>query len=294
MFLFWVLCATQAHTFTPAALSPARLAAPPLSLRLEAEDPSWNRPPRQETAPLRLEPPIGIFCGGDPVNYFDPDGRCARDYYQQNGSTDSQMLRGIGQSLDNYASTTQSPMGAGAAFLGYFANLGANAGTPSTYVNQAASDYSAQGGGTLGILGVANRYNPTTGFYSAASGIDAINGNQLSTVQQWSSGLGAGGSTLLLGVGGLSGLSLTADTTIANPVPTTLARVIPGEGPFPTLGLPSASDVFVTDPAAIQGMTPTQISLRLGLNLQTLTPSSNSRRHPAVWRRRCFAPILAS
>jgi hypothetical protein len=80
VFFFWALCATQAHTFTPAALSPARLAAPRLSLRLEAEDPSWNRPACQEAAPLRLEPPIGIFCGGDPLNYFDSDGRCADPY----------------------------------------------------------------------------------------------------------------------------------------------------------------------------------------------------------------------
>jgi len=52
---------------------------------------------------------------------------------------------------------------------------------------------------------------------------------------------------------------------IANPVPSTLARVIPGEGPFPTLGLPGSADVFVTDPAAISGMTPAQISQRLGI-----------------------------
>ena len=128
---------------------------------------------------------------------------------------------------------------------------------------------------------MVNRYNPTLGFYGASSGIDPIQGTQLSTVQQWSSGLGAAGSTLLLGVGGLTGLSSTADTTIANPVPATVARVIPGEGPFPTLGLPGASDVFVTDPAAIQGMTPAQISQRLGIPpsdtysvIQFPTPSS--------------------
>jgi Novel toxin 10 len=52
---------------------------------------------------------------------------------------------------------------------------------------------------------------------------------------------------------------------IANPVPSTLARVIPGEGPFPTLGLPGSADVFVTDASAIRGMTPAQISQRLGI-----------------------------
>ena len=52
---------------------------------------------------------------------------------------------------------------------------------------------------------------------------------------------------------------------MANPVPATLARVIPGAGPFPTLGLPGSADVFVTDAAAIEGMTPAQIAQRLAI-----------------------------
>lgn len=52
-------------------------------------------------------------------------------------------------------------------------------------------------------------------------------------------------------------------------VPTTLARVIPGEGPFPTLGPPGATDVFVTDAQAIKGMNSTEISKAL-----TITPST--------------------
>jgi RHS repeat-associated protein len=52
---------------------------------------------------------------------------------------------------------------------------------------------------------------------------------------------------------------------IANPVPSTLARAIPGKGPFPTLGSPGEASVFVTDAAAIRGMNAAQISKRLGL-----------------------------
>jgi hypothetical protein len=48
--------------------------------------------------------------------------------------------------------------------------------------------------------------------------------------------------------------------TVTNSVPTTLARVIPGEGPFPTLGPASSPDVFVTAADGIAGMTPAQIS----------------------------------
>lgn len=45
----------------------------------------------------------------------------------------------------------------------------------------------------------------------------------------------------------------------------TVARVIPGEDPFATLGPPGRPDVFVTDATAIEGMTPAQISQRLGI-----------------------------
>ena len=50
---------------------------------------------------------------------------------------------------------------------------------------------------------------------------------------------------------------------VANAVPSTLARVIPGAGPFPTLGAPGSADVFVTNPAAIEGLNAAQISQRL-------------------------------
>ena len=50
---------------------------------------------------------------------------------------------------------------------------------------------------------------------------------------------------------------------VANPVPGELARVIPGRGPFPTLGPPGRADVFVTAADDIAGLTPAQISQRL-------------------------------
>jgi hypothetical protein len=57
---------------------------------------------------------------------------------------------------------------------------------------------------------------------------------------------------------------------ITNEVPSVLARVIPGEGPFPTLGPPGRADVFVTAAEDIAGMTPEQIAQRL-----TISPSSS-------------------
>jgi hypothetical protein len=50
---------------------------------------------------------------------------------------------------------------------------------------------------------------------------------------------------------------------VTNPVPSTLARVIPGEGNFTDLGLQPAKDVFVTAAEDIGGMNAGQISTRL-------------------------------
>jgi hypothetical protein len=70
-------------------------------------------------------------------------------------------------------------------------------------------------------------------------------------------------------VGGLAG-GLNNGVVITNPVPATLARVFPGEATYPTLGPPGRADVFVTNPAAIRGLTPAQISDRL-----TIPPSAS-------------------
>jgi RHS repeat-associated protein len=56
-----------------------------------------------------------------------------------------------------------------------------------------------------------------------------------------------------------------AEAGITNPVPATLARVIPGEGPFPTLGLPGDSRVFVTAADDIAGLNASQLGPRLGI-----------------------------
>jgi Novel toxin 10 len=95
--------------------------------------------------------------------------------------------------------------------------------------------------------------------------------------------LGAG-ATRLGGAGAEAGTIARGAGTegaVANPVPETMARVIPGEGKFPTLGPPGKTDVFVTDAKAIEGLSPAQISERLAIppsNTYTVvefkTPSS--------------------
>lgn len=68
-------------------------------------------------------------------------------------------------------------------------------------------------------------------------------------------------------MGGYSdfGQSSIAAKTVANPVPLTMARVIPEGIPATTLGRPGAADVFVTAADDIAGMNASQIANRLGI-----------------------------
>ena len=59
--------------------------------------------------------------------------------------------------------------------------------------------------------------------------------------------------------------SSSAAKTIANPVPSTMARVIPERIPATTLGRPGAADVFVTAAKDIAGKNASQIANRLGI-----------------------------
>lgn len=68
----------------------------------------------------------------------------------------------------------------------------------------------------------------------------------------------------LVGEGLLRG-ALGVGSTIPNPVPTTLARVIPEGIPATTLGRPGTADVFVTAAEDISGMNSAQIAQRLGI-----------------------------
>jgi len=59
--------------------------------------------------------------------------------------------------------------------------------------------------------------------------------------------------------------SLLAAKSVANPVPSTMVRVIPEGIPATTLGRPGAADVFVTAADDIAGMNASQIANRIGI-----------------------------
>jgi RHS repeat-associated protein len=164
------------------------------------------------------------FANGDPVNFGDPDGRFFVSMFRE-GSREAQTLRGAAGLLDSFSSRTHSPLLGGIAELGsQVLNMGADAQTPSTYVNQAIYDFNAQGGGFLGGLGVLNRYNPTKSFYDFGSGIDLIDAHDLSDVERAQAGLFSVGTA----AGVTAGL-LRATTVGARPPPLpTSPAVAPG------------------------------------------------------------------
>ena len=112
-------------------------------------DPVWNS----------QDPSYWSYAGGDPINHFDPDGRCveATGNFIYNGGAAGYGLRQLGGYLDSY---NNSSAGGGyfTALSGTVINELAGASAPSSYVN------GLQGFGNS----VSTIYNDS-GFVPAAS-----------------------------------------------------------------------------------------------------------------------------
>jgi RHS repeat-associated protein len=74
------------------------------------------------------------------------------------------------------------------------------------------------------------------------------------------------GLTAAAGVGVRAAAARIAARGVSNPIPKTLARVIPGRGPFTSLGRQGADDVFVTAAEDIRGMRAAEFPGRLGID----------------------------
>jgi hypothetical protein len=211
-FLAVLLClwplAAQAITRNPVSFIPEHPQKPSFSSRLERDGQYQERPSLLVVVYVTADGRIGIFCGGDPINGFDPTGRCfektvsAVGSYLYSGGSYGQEYRDASSILNYIGDNTDSPTLAGLmGFASYFTDKAANNVTPSYYVNQAVSDYNAAGGGVTGVLGVGNRYNPTASAYDFFSGYDLITGQTLSGVDRASAGLNTLGGALLLTAG---------------------------------------------------------------------------------------------
>ena len=67
----------------------------------------------------------------------------------------------------------------------------------------------------------------------------------------------------------LFGSAVTGGGDIANPIPATFARVVPGGTASGTMGPPGNPDVFVTDAVAVRGLNAGEIPGRLGIPSST-------------------------
>ena len=104
----------------------------PISGRWLTYDSLWNA----------RDPNYYSFCGGDPINAFDPDGRFADSYYNfyMAGGVGTLALNSASTSLNSFADSTQNPWVAIPASMGsQFLSEIASAGTPNTYVNGLSS-----------------------------------------------------------------------------------------------------------------------------------------------------------
>jgi len=144
-FLAVLLClwpfAAQAITRTPFSLAPEPPQKPPLSSRLERAMPRQESPPLLVVVRVWPDGRIGLFCGGDPIDHFDSDGRCiesgasAVGNFYYNGGPAGYVLNGIGNALNSY----NSAVGAYTAYLGTLYNEAGAMVSPSTYVNGLSS-----------------------------------------------------------------------------------------------------------------------------------------------------------
>ena len=173
-----------------------------------------------------LDPDGFTFCGGDSVNYFDPDGRMGKQalQYAYNGGAAGQALRNAG-SIFEYLGSLNTP-GTGLSDTTFFRwglnndatllNYAASAITPSSYVNGYNSlqsraenvmvgEYLRGSGGTWAAAqGLSSIVGDTVGYngiYEGGFGVDRQSGTMLGGADRWSRGLMGGSQMILTGVG---------------------------------------------------------------------------------------------
>lgn len=145
------------------------------------------------------------------------------------------------------------------------------------WLGQAAGGFFVDGawGSVKGMYGMVTDIPGTiSGLYNAAVNYEQTFSALKSGLQDFGGRLAAGdprafGRAAFEVAGAVAGAgtarALRAVKTVANPVPSTMARVIPEGIPATTLGRPGAADVFVTAADDIAGMNASQIANRLGI-----------------------------
>lgn len=182
----------------------------PVSGRWLTFDSAWNSG----------DPDGYTFCGaGDPVNYFDADGRFGKQYaqYQYNGGVLGYGLRDLAGVFNNVgASSSSTYLSFGAYNDASLLNLAANTITPASYVNgyqnlqnraenvmvgeylNGSGNTWAAAQGLSSIVGDSIGYN---NIYEASFNVDRQTLTSLSGADRWSRGLMGGSQLILAGTG---------------------------------------------------------------------------------------------
>jgi RHS repeat-associated protein len=178
-------------------------------------DPEWNG----------RDPNGFSFCGGDSVNYFDPDGRCIEGAanYVYNGGVAGQVLRGVSSYLNGYDNSS-----AGGGYFtgaaGTIANELAGMSAPSTYVNGALSfgnniNTVYQSGGVVDAASYGLTSWNMGAVMSGAANQDQVTGQPVGDWYQRgtviSGGVAGTAGVASAGLGGITALSSSAETTFA-------------------------------------------------------------------------------
>ena len=160
------------------------------------------------------------FCaGGDPVNYFDPDGRFGKAYtqFQYNGGVAGYGLRGLANLYNTVGLSSSSTYISWQAYnSGSLLNMAASVVTPASYVNGyqnlqnraenvMVQEYVNGSGNTWalsqGLSSVAGDVIGYNQIYEASFNVDRQSLTQLSGAERWSRGLMGGSQLILTGVG---------------------------------------------------------------------------------------------
>ena len=172
-FLAVLLClwpfAAQAITRNPVSFVPEQSPKPAFSSRLEQAVPHQSSPSLLVVVRVWPDGRIGIFCGDDPVNYFDPSGLCLErgwndtKYY---GGMAVGTLWGMAQDI-NTMDAMVDPVNP--FYLQVHMQM----------ARQGQIDYLNAGGGWNGGLNAFNRVNPLRSPFEAVSGEHLMEGPQL-------------------------------------------------------------------------------------------------------------------
>lgn len=182
----------------------------PVSGRFLTFDPFWNDG----------DPDGYTFCaGGDPINYWDPDGRFGKAYalFQYYGGPAGFGLRDLANTYNNIGASSSSTS---LSWISYndasIVNLAASAITPASYVNEyqtlqnraenvMVQEYASGSGNTWALAqGASSVVGDVVGYndiYEASFNVDRQSLTSLSTSDRWSRGLMGGSQLILTGVG---------------------------------------------------------------------------------------------